>query len=66
MHTIPHSGDEIARRARAEWHRLTREEQIDAVHRLADDGMTDYGIAAATHLAVEMVRAILDTRRQRA
>jgi len=39
---------------------LSREEQHAAIHRLATSGMTDYGVAAATRLSVEMVRAILD------
>jgi hypothetical protein len=38
---------------------LSRDEQHAAIHRLAESGMSDYGIAAATRLSVEMVRAIL-------
>jgi hypothetical protein len=38
---------------------LTRDEQVDAIHRLSRSGMTDHGIASATQLSVEMVRKIL-------
>ena len=38
---------------------LTREEQAQAIARLAASGVSDYGIASATGLAVEMVRKIL-------
>jgi 2-iminoacetate synthase ThiH len=38
---------------------LSREEQREAIHRLANAGMSDYTIAAATKLSVEMVRIIL-------
>lgn len=38
---------------------LNRDEQHAAIHRLTASGMSDYGIAAATRLSVEMVRTIL-------
>ncbi len=38
---------------------LTREEQREAIARLARDGMSDSTIAAATRLSVEMIRKIL-------
>jgi hypothetical protein len=38
---------------------LTRTEQAQAIHRLAQSGVSDYGIAAASGLSVEMVRKIL-------
>jgi uncharacterized protein YoaH (UPF0181 family) len=38
---------------------LTHAEQIEAIRRLARSGMSDYGIASATQLAVEQVRRIL-------
>lgn len=37
----------------------TREEMQIAVFEMAARGMTDYGIAAATHLSVEQVRRML-------
>jgi hypothetical protein len=38
---------------------LDRDEQREAIRRLASGGMSDYTIAAATMLSVEQVRAIL-------
>jgi hypothetical protein len=38
---------------------LDREQQAQAIGRLAATGMTDYDISHATSLAVEMVRRIL-------
>lgn len=38
---------------------LSRDEQRAAIQRLATSGMSDYSIASATKLSVEMVRAIL-------
>jgi len=48
-------------REREMWHfdALSRDEQRAAIQRLALDGMSDYGIAAATRLSVEAVRQIL-------
>lgn len=43
---------------------LGRGQQAEAIRRLATTGMSDYGIAAATSLSVEMVRAVLGERRQ--
>lgn len=46
--------------ARAQEHRpQTRDEMRAAVHELAGRGMTDYGIAHATGLAVEQVRRLI-------
>lgn len=42
----------------------TRDEMRIAVHELAARGMDDYTIAAATGLAVEMVRRMLGERRE--
>jgi hypothetical protein len=41
---------------------LTHDEQAAAIRRLAAEGMSDHGIAHATGLAVEMVRAVLSPR----
>jgi hypothetical protein len=41
---------------------LTREEQVEAIRRMAASGMTDHTIAAATMLSVEQIRAILGER----
>ncbi len=41
---------------------ISRDEQHAAIHRLAPSGMSDYGIAAATPLSAEMIRAILGER----
>jgi hypothetical protein len=50
----------LAHRARElNYFLLSRKEQREAIHHLAKSGMTDYGIAAATALSVEMVRQIL-------
>lgn len=38
---------------------LTREEQADVVRRMAADGVSEYSIASATKLSVEMVRTII-------
>jgi 2-iminoacetate synthase ThiH len=45
---------------------LSREEQREAIRRLANSGMSDYTIAAATKLSVEMVRIILGEQKARA
>jgi ABC-type phosphate/phosphonate transport system ATPase subunit len=38
---------------------LSREEQHQAIHKLSNGGMSDYAIAAATKLSIEMIRFIL-------
>ncbi len=38
---------------------LDREEQERAIRRLAREGMSEYAIAAATRLSVEMIRRVL-------
>lgn len=53
-------GDQLGMRELAMLHRpRTRDEMRVAVHELANRGMIDYGIAAATGLAVEQVRRVL-------
>ncbi len=44
---------------RAHFHELGRDQQAAAIRRLAAQGMTDYGLAHATSLAVEQIRQIL-------
>ena len=41
---------------------LSHAEQCAAIERLADQGLSDYGIAAASRLSVEQVRSILAQR----
>ncbi len=41
---------------------LTREQREDAIKRMAAEGWTDHGIAAATRLSIEMVRQVLARR----
>jgi hypothetical protein len=41
---------------------LTRDEQVQAIRRLAASGLSDHTISAATQLSVEQVRAILGDR----
>jgi hypothetical protein len=43
---------------------LSRDEQVDAIHRLSRAGMTDHGIAAVTMLSVEQIRSILGQRQR--
>jgi len=38
---------------------LDREAQERAIRRLAQEGMSEYSIAAATRLSVEMIRRVL-------
>ena len=45
---------------------LDHDQQREAMQRLAAADMSDHGIAAATGLSAEMVRAILDEHRTRA
>ena len=40
------------------FHALDREQQADAIRRLAATGMSEHGIAHATGLSVEMVRRV--------
>ena len=46
------------------FHTLEPAQQAVAIHRLADSGLSDHGIARATQLAVEQVRRILATPRR--
>lgn len=39
--------------------RLTRAEQAQAIRRMASEGWSEYGLAAATRLSVEQIRRIL-------
>jgi uncharacterized protein YoaH (UPF0181 family) len=48
----------VERAAMAHFHSLTREQQADAVRRLAATGMSDFGISAATRLSVEQIRRV--------
>ena len=41
------------------FHALDREQQAQAIRRLAATGMSEHGIAHATGLSVEMVRHVL-------
>jgi hypothetical protein len=41
---------------------LTRQEQAEAIHRLAREGWSEYGIASATQLAIEQIRHVLGER----
>ena len=43
----------------AAFHSLSREQQAEAIRRLATAGWSEYGIASATGLAVEAIRALL-------
>lgn len=56
MKILPDSDPAAARR---HFDRLTRDEVVDAVQRLASEGHSDYGIAAATGIAVEQIRNII-------
>lgn len=51
-----HSGDNARLR---HFQLLTRDQQAQAIRRLAATGMTDHDISHATRLSVEMVRIIL-------
>lgn len=46
----------------AHFHALAREQQADAIGRLAATGMNEHSIAHATGLAVEQVRRVLAER----
>ena len=48
--------------ARQHLNALSRGEKIQAICRLADIGHSDYSIATATKLSVEMIRQILAKR----
>jgi len=48
--------------SRIYFYELTRAEQAVAIRKLIDDGMSEYGAAAATGLSVEMVRQIIAAR----
>jgi hypothetical protein len=45
------------------FHELERDEQIEAIWRMACSGYSVYGIAAATGISVEQLRLILAERR---
>ena len=53
------SADKATRR---HFNALSTEEKIQAICRLADTGYSDYSIATATQLSVEMIRHILAKR----
>jgi hypothetical protein len=46
------------------WLLLTPEEQRAAIQRLANSGVSDYGISAATGIAVEQIRTIIGQCRE--
>jgi DNA-directed RNA polymerase specialized sigma24 family protein len=46
------------------WLLLTPEEQRAAIQRLARSGVSDFGISAATGIAVEQVRTLIGRRRE--
>jgi hypothetical protein len=46
----------------AHFHTLTRQEQAHAIHRMAREGWSEYGISHATELAIEQVRRVLGER----
>ena len=48
--------------ARQHFDVLSRDERVQGICRMADTGYSDYSIAAATKLSVEMVRQILAKR----
>ena len=48
--------------ARKHFNALNCDEKIQAICRMADTGYSDYSIATATKLSVEMVRQILAKR----
>ncbi len=48
--------------ARKHFDALSRDEEIQAICRMADTGYSDYSIATAAKLSVEMVRQILAKR----
>ncbi len=48
--------------ARQHFDALSRDEDIQAICRMTDTGYSDYSIATATKLSVEMVRQILAKR----
>jgi hypothetical protein len=50
--------------SRLHFHTLDREQQADAIRRLAADGQGDRTIAQATGLSVEQVRRVLADRRE--
>ena len=58
----------VAASAQRELHHfviLDREQQASAIRKLAASGVSDYGIAAATRLSVEFVRAVIGPRKPR-
>ena len=46
------------------FHALDRQQQREAITRLAVLGMSEHTIASATHLSVEMVRLLLGSSRE--
>lgn len=48
--------------ARKHFDALSRDEEIQAIYRMADTGYSHFSIATATKLNVEMVRRILAKR----
>lgn len=52
-------------RARLHFHALDREQQAQAIRRLAAAGQGDHAIARATSLGVELVRRVLANQNRR-
>ena len=48
--------------ARQHFDALSRDEKTQAICRMADTGYSDYSIATATRLSVEMIRQVLAAR----
>jgi hypothetical protein len=48
----------------AHFHKLTRQEQAQAIHHLAAEGWSEYGISHATQLAIEQIRRVLGERNE--
>ena len=63
MRTIHQPAQNFTSREMRNFVTLTRAEQAQAIRGLARAGMSDYGIAAATQLSVEMIRNILGQHR---
>ena len=55
--------NDLNRRARVEFMKLTREQVVEAVANMAGMGFSDYTIGSATGLSVESVRQLLGERR---
>ena len=60
MTTVPKKSDQaLFQASRENFHALSREEQVTAIRRLANEGNADHTIAYATGLSVELIRQVL-------